>query len=473
MVIGLVALPTYLHAFGKEYYGIFLLAFELPQILGFLDLGASKSILRFTSQYRQDKDINKFKSALSVNITLASFTSLIVALCILCIGLASSSIYHLNVEQYKIAIGLFTVSAVSSFFVFLDLIPQNILNGLNIFHERNKFQLVSVFYSLCLLLCVKFIGISLFTFSVLFALGFVLIFAIDIWLIYRKNFLADITIKLAGFKQILASGLLRYNAELFGLSLIAVFSSQADKQIIGVIVGVQAVTIYVVITKAYYVCKSLLGNFYNVLRPTLASVKSYPAAYVQKLFLTASQSISLVLFLISVYIFFLWPFLSNIWMHSNEYAHFSPFVSLSIINLAIASVSAVFISYFALTDEAFIVVKTDFLSVLLNVIISIISCIKYGAVGAIIGTTAQMIVNAVWYVYLGRAKGLINYSTYFSSSYLLALSMIIFDYIILFCFNLSALIQLLIALITTIIVGYHLSRLHIFSIVNSKKIALV
>ena len=141
MLIGIWSLPVYLESFGKEYYGLFLLAFELPQILSFLDMGAAKSILRFTAQYSVDRDIEKYQHSLSVNVTLAFFTSFIVALIILGVGSASPSVYNLNVEQYKISIGLFAVSAVCSFFIFLDFIPQNILSGSNIFHERNKMQL--------------------------------------------------------------------------------------------------------------------------------------------------------------------------------------------------------------------------------------------------------------------------------------------------------------------------------------------
>lgn len=470
MLIGFWALPTYLNAFGKEYYGMFLLAFEFPLILGVFDLGASKSILRFTSQYGQDKDARKFQAAISVNITLAAFTSLFIALCILFIGIASSSIYHLNGTQYKIALGLFTVSAISSFFIFLDLIPMNILNGFNIFHERNKAQLLSVFYSLGLLLCVKFIGISLFTFSVFFALGYFLIFVIDVFLLHRKKLLAGIFIKLVGVKQIIKSGFLRYNMELFGLSVIAVFSSQADKQIVGILVGIESVTLYVVITKAYYVCKSLLGNFYNVLRPTLAVAKSFSPKYIQKLFIMTTQGISVILSLLSLYLFFLWPVLSRTWMHSNDYINYSAFVALSIINLSIASLAGMFISYFTLTDEAMIVVRTDFLTVLINVIVSIVCCILYGAIGAIIGTTVQVIINAVWYIILSHKKKLIDLRSYFSSSFVAVILVFILDYIAILEFNLPIFLRIIICIFTTSLVLFHLYRLNLFNVLKAKKL---
>lgn len=468
MLIGFFALPVYLPAFGKEFYGIFLLAFELPQILGFLDLGAAKSILRFTSQYRVEKNISKYQAAISVNVTLAIITSLIVAVIIIILGISSSHIYHLNADEYKVAFRLFTVSAFCTFFIFLDFIPLNILFGSNIFHDRNKMQLISVFYALLLVLAVKFLKISLESFSILFALGFVITFLLDLWLVRRKKILNGISLKMAGFSEIFRSGFLRYNMNLFGLSLIAVFSSQSDKQIIGIVVNVEAVTIYVVITKVYYIAKGLLSNFYSVLKPTLAVATNFPVDYMQKLFLITTQSIAFVLAIFSVYIFFLWPFLSNIWMHSNDYIFFSPYVSLSIINLALSSLAGMFISYFSLSDEAFLVVKADFFTVLINLILSILFCIKYGAIGAIMGTTAQMLLNAIWYIYLGGKKKLINYTSYFSISFLLLLLVIIFDYLIIFNFSLSLSIQILICIITTVVGLFHFYRLGLYSVIFKK-----
>lgn len=468
MLIGIWALPVYLQAFGKEYYGLFLLAFELPQILSFLDMGAAKSVLRFTAQYRLDKDIDKYQQSLSVNITLAVFTSFIVALAILGVGFTSFYIYDLDGDQYKTAIGLFAVSAVCSFFIFLDFIPQNILSGSNIFHDRNKIQLVSVLYSLCLVAAVKYAGISLFGFSLLFAIGYLLIFFLDIWLIQQKKILADVAIKLVSFSQVIKSGLLGYNLQLFSLSLIAVFSSQADKQIVGIVVSVQAVTVYVIITKAYYVARGLLANIYTVMRPSLAVAKQYPVAYMQKFFLTTTQSIALVLALLSVYLYFLWPVLSNIWLRNNEYAVYSAFVSLSVINLALSALAGTFISYFTLTDEALVVVKTDFFTVLINVIISVICCFKFGPAGAIMGTTAQMLLNAVWYIYLGWRKKLIHFPSYFSIGFISLAVVFIFDYLVMANFILPLSIQVLICFLTSLFVLYHLYRLNIYSMLTKK-----
>ena len=140
LLISIMSVPVYLTEFGEVNYGIYILTFGFAMSLSFLDFGAGKSLLRYTAEYSAHKDLPEYQKAISVNLTISLISTLLITTVIVISGFFAESLFEVTQENLMITKKLFFLSAVFCVIYFTGTLPASILQGFQIFHERNKLQ---------------------------------------------------------------------------------------------------------------------------------------------------------------------------------------------------------------------------------------------------------------------------------------------------------------------------------------------
>lgn len=77
LVLGLIALPIYIHSLGQSGYGVYSFLFVLIVYLNFLDLGLNGGVVRFISEAWVKKDITALNNIVSTTLKLYGITSIL------------------------------------------------------------------------------------------------------------------------------------------------------------------------------------------------------------------------------------------------------------------------------------------------------------------------------------------------------------------------------------------------------------
>lgn len=413
LIVGLVSVPIFIGKYGAAQYGIFLLIVELPQILTNFDIGASKSLIRYCADFREDRSNKSYSSkAISSGITLSLLFAGVATVLMLIGGFFISSIYKVD-EQFELILKwLFYSCAFSSFFTFVGQIPQSILFGFGYFAQRNLLQVFTLVYQILLIALVYYLDLGLLDYALLYFLSPIITLCFDLFLILKNKLLEGLNIALIPLKSVFKSEFIRYNFDVFSLSMIAIFSSMMDKQIVGIILGVEAVTVYVIVTKPFFVAKSLFANINNVLRSEISGFKTNAemanSSFVYTFIYLFVSLFSFLSFMAWAY----WPYMSVLWLGSDKYAGYSPFVGLSIFNLGLAACASTFINYFLMKGITKSLIRIELLTVSANLTLSIILINLVGVQGAIVGTTLQMLLNAVIILVLSANMKIFKWDTF-------------------------------------------------------------
>ncbi len=454
MFVGLLALPICLNAFGVEIYGLYLICFGLSSSMATFDFGGSKSVFRYVVEHNSDKNETKFTEALSVGITFNILSSFLITVALLLLGYYSNNLFSLTKATESISFPLFALAAINSAILTFGTIPVNILNGNNNFHSRNLVQIIPLSATLILLTYLSFNkGFSVINFSLLMVCISTLSLALDLLLVRRKKLLQGIPIKLKLNNTIFRSTNIVYNYRLFLLSLVGFLAIQADRLIIASFFSVASVAIYAIITKPYFLLKGLLATSYPVIQPQLSKYNMQQNREDFNDFTSRLIRSSFVLFLSGISfisIFFeeaLW-----IWLRSADYNNHTVWGVLMLLGLGITVLYSPFYRTLFYTDKVKNILNFSFISVSINLLISIILTSYIGFQGVIIGTTTQIILEFFYFNHLAKNELAVNLKMIYTKRLVVAtLSIILFSiiiYILKMWYGGSPLILTLIALFT-------------------------
>ncbi len=382
-------------AYGKTLYGLFILSTSLATSLTFLDFGAGKSMIKYTAEYMVDKDKNKFQSSLNTAISINLVSLIFVSIICMIIVANVSSFFKIEASNVENARTLFLIAILSTLFTFLDFIPSNILQGAGIFHERNMYQTIIIIFNIALIFWVIYSkpSIVLFGWANVFLYG--LNYFIDFFLVRVKGILKGISLKIIINKKLFKQSSFSYTKDIFLLALVGFFSTQADKFIIGSVISVSAVTIYTVITRPFFLLKSLSANVYSVLQPQIIRIKSTNGDLSRFII-----RISVIIF--GTYLFVLAGFIVTgkeffeVWLKTSEYNEYFSWAVLAVFNWSLTGFFGIIYRTMFVTGDTRKILGIDSYAALLNGVLSVVLTYLLGFQGVIIGTTVQMLIICVF-----------------------------------------------------------------------------
>lgn len=406
LIIGILAMPICLHAFGDEAYGLYLLGFGLSSSLTVFDFGAAKSVFRYTIEYAEDKDIEKYSSALSGAWSLNTVAAIVIGLVLILIGFWSDLLFHISEPLAGQSLTIFLLAGLNATLLTLNTAPQLLLQARHYFHLRNSWQYVALLCNLILLLCVAPTNMSLIAFSA-WNCGISLIgLCIDSYLVYRTRVIKPIPIVFT-LRRSVASSFARTS---FLHAAISFLSVQADRLIIGSVLNVSAVTTYTIITKPYFLLRGLVTAGFPTFQPALSGTYLSGSAETYKDLSgrVIRTALVVVVSLCGFIVAFFYPLLET-WLHTTKY---HPYVIWGMLSLLIVCITMLYTPHFrTLANSARLkdILRLSVYMVPLNVVISILLSKTLGFQGVIIGTLVQIIVECI-YIYILMRKEIIPLS---------------------------------------------------------------
>lgn len=387
--------PIYLAVYGKAIYGLFVLSTSLATSLTFLDFGAGKSLIKYTAEYLYDKDKLKYQSSVNTAIALNIVSMMAVLTICTIILLKVDTFFRIDAKDVAEARILFLIAIFSTLFVFLDFIPANILQGAGIFHEKNVYQIIIIILNVIMIAWVYFFKPSITAFGITSMLLYAFTYFIDFYLVRKNGLLKNIRLKIIINRQLFQQSSFKYTREIFLLSLVGFFSSQADKFIVGSLISVSAVSIYTVVTRPFFLLRSLTSNIYSVLQPHIIQVKSAGGDVGRLITRITIIIFMLFLFLLAAFTFAGKAFF-EIWLHTTEYDQYFLWAFVAVFNWALTGFYALIYRTMFVTGSTKEIFKIDSYAALINGFMSVVLTYFLGFYGVILGTTCQTIILCIF-----------------------------------------------------------------------------
>ena len=243
-----VSLPFLLKHFGKEVYGIFILAYSVYTFAFFLNSAIQLTLMKYVSQEYAKKDFIKLNSVIN-NMWIVGFLNhFFVALCMFLIAYYGicwfniSATLQAQAQQIFIVIGLCCL--VKGFFS----VYGGVLCGLQKIHENNLINSIELILRVCIIYYVVCFGKSL----LFYVCGLNILFvSVSIGqYMYTKKVVPEIKIHLRKFVNF------REFKDLFGFNFCQIINSvsdilmyNSDKLIIQKVMGISSIVMYEVANK--------------------------------------------------------------------------------------------------------------------------------------------------------------------------------------------------------------------------------
>lgn len=397
ILIGLIYMPFMIRYLGQSEYGLYQTALSVISMLSILNLGFNAGYVRYFSKYRanNDKDsIEKLNGLYLIVFSVIGLFSLIIGIFLLSnIELVFKS--GLTDGEYEIGKKLLFVSLLNLSVSFPMSVFTTIISANERFVVLKLLGMINTVLSPLValpLLLMGFRSVALVTISLVLALVTDAIYIYYVFFVLKNKFVFK------DFEKGLLKNLFSFTFFIALLMVIDQVNWNIDRLILARYRGTAAVAIYSVGFNLYYYYAnfsvSVSGVFTPRVHQIVNSTRNNPLEQrkqLSNLFIKIGRIQFLLLGLVaSGVVFFGKSFIVNIWV-GKEYEQSYIIAVFLVISATIALIQNVGIEIQrALNKHRFSAIIYALMAVL-NLIVSIILCQRYGAVGCVIGTALSYI----------------------------------------------------------------------------------
>ena len=392
LVVGIVSIPIFYQTYGKAVYGAYLLSFGLATSLTFLDLGAGRSMLRYTAEYVVDRDVPKFTSRYATSLLFAIGSAGIAMLIFAGLAFFGDLVFNLESVAPRVARDLFLLAAVRACVYFLADVSVNVTNSLGLFKIRSFYQGLWLSSRVGLVALIYFYAVDIRVVAILeigIALGS---WGIDVLLLKRQQVAWPPVQEIFNTRGLTDSEQYTYGKSLVKIGLLNYFSQNADKLIISSFLGVSYVAIYEVIRKPYSVLKSLLAKVYVVFNPIFVKVDAefdrktlLQSTNLATRFLTATTVAIITSCVVAM------PVILDFWVDEPEIQSYTIYAQLFLATLLTRALHSPLYRAMISTGATRPIFRMELVLVLLNVVVSIGLIQALGLGSVILGTALQVV----------------------------------------------------------------------------------
>ena len=397
IVIGLVYTPVMIRLLGQSEYGLYQTVSSTIAMLGILNLGFNSSYVRYFAKYKKNNDYESISKLNGLFLIIFSVIALIAFLCGMFLTLHLELVFKsgLTAHEYSIArvlMFLLTINLAASF-------PLSVFTSIISANERFVFLKLVNAISTVLgpavtlpLLLMGYRSIAMVTVSLVLSL---LVGAINIYYVWIK---LNNRFVFKGFEKGIFKSMFIYTLFIAINLIIDQINWNIDKILLGRFKGTTAVAVYSVGYTLYNCYMQFSTSISSLFTPRIHKIVNETKDDIEKqrirlteLFVKVGRIQFLLLGLIaSGIVFFGKEFILNIWMgkgyDDSYYVALLLIISASIAliqNLGIEIQRAQNLHHFR--SYAYLVMA------IINLVLSIILCQRYGAVGSAIGTAISLI----------------------------------------------------------------------------------
>ena len=394
MAIGVVAIPVYLSVYGETLYGVYLLSIGLASSLLFLEFGSGRAMLRYTAEYLNDGDRDKYAHALQTCLLITGVTSVAVTAVFVALAYAQDYAFNIDAGFREEAYYLFLGTGVYAFLLVAAQLPQSMLKGAGIFFLRNQLVVVELLMRAAVLALVWYYGLSIYW---LLASEIALIttaLAFD-FVTLRRHARTVLDARLLGVRTgrpYLGGEVFTYAKETFLLSLVGFFVQHTDKIVIGVFLDVRFVAVYAVIYKPYTVIKSVANKTFVVLQPYYVRIRQRQGVERLREFVNRMSTLINAAFTVGLAAAALaLPTVVYYWLGTREYDPYIVYGQLLVLAYALKTTTAIPNGLLYIVGETRRLFRLELAATGLNFALSIALVQVVGVGGVLLGTFVALL----------------------------------------------------------------------------------
>lgn len=269
-VIGLFVLPLFIESLGQEMYGLFVISNLLMGYVGLLDFGFTDGLTRQIGRAYGEDDHEALSDAVCTGFWLLVAVGFAAGGVIYFGRFLFLDILHVSGTDRPIAARLLVVTAVFSFFQWPMRLPQTILRGTLHIKQQSILQAVvqtisSMVMLILVLSSVNVVGIRL---------GLCIVLAAG-WLpqiLLIRWYIPGLKWHPFRFRRETFRSMTGFSLGMFYTKLLSMLAIRADHLIIGAMIGVGAITPYVIAGKLFELVRNYTSMLFGALIPTIFSL---------------------------------------------------------------------------------------------------------------------------------------------------------------------------------------------------------
>ena len=417
-LVNLAIIPVFIGAYGKELYGVYLLAMGFTGILFSFDLGTSRGLTRFAAEFSANRNSERFSKAVSINFVLLLIFGSVSAGILIGMSEVLPVMFDVNAELRDQSAQIFKLIGFLIFFTWLSKLPAGILEGFQCYYIKNMFEALSITVNVILALLIIKTDLSLLTYiKVTIATKFV-VDMLGAYYIFSRKLISGVRLDLKSLHlDDVKSEFAKYSLSLFILQMASMLMFQADKIIVGSLLSVSSVTVYHVISRPMYLLRTVNNIILSAICPVISKENERgDQVFVKKLIFTVSKVHFLVLVPVTLLLMVHMKVLFYYWL-PTEYISYTSwaalFCSVYLVTPLFGAIYTALVSVGKMKE----LVKFNISASIFNCICSVVLVMQFGVPGAVLATIFQFLISAVYYSQLGVRLLQFNFTEFLSYSF--------------------------------------------------------
>lgn len=267
--------PVLINGLGQDAFGIFVLATSLGGSFSFLDLGFSSATTKYIAEAVSNQKFGEVGSIIKTSLVLYFFLAAVISSVIWFFAPYLPEIFSLAKSSISDAVLTFRLAAIQ--FCFLLLLSVYI----SVFKAFHRFDLATYLTSYAAVvgnagagLAVWLSNVGLVEVSVIGLFSSISALGLAHFILISICQQRDIDIKRTSASMVIFRKMIGFSAILTVHSLASIFFTQAQRLIIGVLLGPVAVTVYQVAYTAVSKCHSLINSAAEILFPIVSELQN-------------------------------------------------------------------------------------------------------------------------------------------------------------------------------------------------------
>ncbi|MCH7826836.1 MAG: polysaccharide biosynthesis C-terminal domain-containing protein [Bacteroidetes bacterium] len=416
--------PIFIGKLGPELYGVWVLNFAIFGYFYAVDASISSGVIKYISEAKAINDQTLLlESIYNSLITYLFFGILIFIFSQLLINTQMLTWIIHDKEYLNIIKKMIFVSGIFAVVLWPLLVFPAVLQGLLKHTVLNLLKGITALLQQIVLITAIFFTTKMENLLTLFFLVSFISGMVLYYLVKRQIKREFISIKL--FNYNLLKKISKFSGNIFVLEIFSMLAYQTDKIILALLLPIESLTIYDIISKLFYSLRSFYGMFLKVIQPMIfRAKKANDKAFIEKMIIKGTKYLNIIYIpLIILGIVISKPFIT-IWMGDTygQYGYWSSFyIAQYLFTPMIGLIGTVVIGL----SKTKMLQIFSLISVSLNLIISIIAVQLYGFPGVLIGTvfSSFLIVPILYKFYCDAAD--IDWRVPIKANWKISLSQII------------------------------------------------
>lgn len=389
-------IPLMLHYFGKDNYGILILAISTNAYMSLLDLGINTGAVKYFSQWLAEKKYALIHSVSRTSITFYLIIGIVNSLVLIFLALFGQHLFNITHEQFGILQTMFIIMA---FYAILNW-STLVFNQLLIASERIAFiQQINIVKSIVNLLLIYFtikFNLSLLSYFVLF-LTINSIFVIPYYI--KAKYSNLIQSFLPGNDWINFKQIFRYSLSIFAMGVFQFTATKSRPIVLGIFntTGAGIFSEYRIVEVFPIFIISIGGMIVTILLPITSKLVQQKQH--DKIAEMAYKGTGITSILVCILCF---PIIIN--SHDiltlyvgQKYSFLAPWLNLWIFTIILYLHNSPISSLVLSTGKTRMLVYSSGIACIISIIINAILCKSFGVGSAVIGYLVYILINMSFY----------------------------------------------------------------------------